>query len=178
MFEIGNVDVTLKSQELGSKNPSAPQELASSRDEQDKLFREKFEVARDLRRELQAILDLIWICLSHGWIQLWSVWNVIFWVCFKTQIHSDAQNVLVAMEALHEVIPYSKGMKPWLATGTLQIMHRYWEMCTSYYLPFKKVSNTQHCKWVSGFALRPTYPQTLSVWCIYVHLFLNYPNCR
>ena len=70
MFEIGNVDVTLKSQELGSKNPSAPQELASSRDEQDKLFREKFEVARDLRRELQAILDLIWICLSHGWIQL------------------------------------------------------------------------------------------------------------
>ncbi|CAL1127040.1 unnamed protein product [Cladocopium goreaui] len=29
-------------------------ELASSRDEQDKLFREKFEMARDLRRQLQA----------------------------------------------------------------------------------------------------------------------------
>lgn len=33
---------------------SAWQELAASREEQDQLFREKFEMTRELRRELEA----------------------------------------------------------------------------------------------------------------------------
>ena len=79
------------SKELGRKIHVPWQELASSRDEQDKLFREKFEVARDLRRELQA----------NGGIGCLHVFFVSTWVDSFVRFHLLYVSRLRSIQMLH-----------------------------------------------------------------------------